>query len=51
MRAQGGLSIRRMCELAVVSRASFYRHWETQEPNEAEMALRDAVQRAALAHR
>lgn len=40
-----------MCELAGVSRASFYRHWEQQEPTEAEMALRDAVQRAALAHR
>jgi transposase InsO family protein len=40
-----------MCELAGVSRASFYRHWEAQEPTEAEMALRDAIQRAALAHR
>ena len=40
-----------MCELAGVSRASFYRHWEAQEPTQAEMALRDAVQRAALAHR
>ncbi len=40
-----------MCELAGVSRASFYRHWEQQERTEAEIALRDAVQRAALAHR
>jgi hypothetical protein len=37
-----------MCELARVSQASFYRHWEQQEPTEAEIALRDAVQRAAL---
>src|ERR1700680_106903 len=51
MRSQGGLSIQRMCELAGVSGASFYRHWEQQEPTEAEMTLRDAVQRAALAHR
>ena len=40
-----------MCELAVVSRAGFYRQWEQQEPSEAEMALRDAIQRQALAHR
>ena len=37
--------------MAVVSRAGFYRHWEQQEPSAAEMALRDAVQRQALAHR
>lgn len=40
-----------MCELAGVSRASFYRNWEKQEPSAAEMSLRDAIQRAALAHR
>ena len=40
-----------MCELAVVSRASFYRDWEQKAPSESEMALRDAVQRMALAHR
>jgi putative transposase len=40
-----------MCELAGVSRASFYRNWEEQEPTAAEMAVRDAIQRAALAHR
>lgn len=40
-----------MCELAQVSRASFYRNWERHEPAAAEMALRAAVQRAALAHR
>jgi transposase InsO family protein len=40
-----------MCELAGVSRASYYRHWEEQAPQEAEMALRDAIQRVALAHR
>jgi putative transposase len=40
-----------MCELAGVSRASFYRSWEQQEPTAAEMAVRDAIQRAALEHR
>ena len=45
------MTIQRMCELAGVSRASFYRDWEQKAPSEAEMALRDAVQRTALAHR
>jgi putative transposase len=40
-----------MCELAGVSRASFYRHWEEAAPEDAEMALRDEVQQAALGHR
>jgi len=51
MRAQGQLSIQRMCELAGVSRASFYRHWTKLEPAAAETELRSAVQRLALAHR
>lgn len=40
-----------MCELTAVSRASFYRDWEQKAPSEAEMALRDAIQRTALGHR
>jgi putative transposase len=40
-----------MCELTGVSRASFYRDWEQKAPPEAEMALRDAVQKTALRHR
>jgi len=40
-----------MCELTAVSRASFYRDWEQKTPSEAEVALRDAVQRLALSHR
>ena len=48
---QGGLTIYGMCEWARVSRASFYRHWEGAAPSEAEMALRQAVQQAALSHR
>lgn len=45
------MSIQRMCELAGVSRASFYRNWEQKAPAEAELALRDAVQKTALSHR
>jgi transposase InsO family protein len=37
--------------MTAVSRASFYRDWEQKAPSEAEVALRDAVQRIALAHR
>lgn len=37
--------------MAGVSRASFYRDWEQRAPSEAEMALRDAIQRTALANR
>lgn len=37
--------------MAGVSRASFYRDWEQKAPAEAEMALRDAVQKTALSHR
>ena len=51
MHSQGGLSIQRMCEMARVSRASFYRHWEKKAPTEAEMALRDVIQRMAVSHR
>lgn len=51
MQAQGGLSIQRMCEVAGVSRASFYRNWEEREADSAKVELRDRVQRLALAHR
>ena len=40
-----------MCELVPVSRASFYRHWEQADPDSAEMALRDAIQKASVGHR
>lgn len=51
MRQQGILTIERMCRLAGVSRAGYYRHWLEAAPDEAGMALRDAVQRAAIGHR
>jgi putative transposase len=40
-----------MCQLAGVSRASYYRHWEEKTPDEAEMTVRAAIQEVALAHR
>ena len=36
---------------AAISRARFYCNWESTAPAEAEMELRDAVQKAALANR
>ena len=40
-----------MCYLTQVSRASYYRHLEEAVPDEAEMAMRVAVQEVVLAHR
>jgi len=51
MPLQGGLSIERMCELARVSRASFYRSFKEQRPAEEEMELRSTIQQIALEHR
>jgi putative transposase len=39
-----------MCQLAGVSRASYYRHWMEVVPDEAEMAIRAAIQKVVLAH-
>jgi putative transposase len=51
MPLQGSLSIERMCELARVSRASFYRFLREQRPDEEEMEVRSAIQQIALEHR
>src|ERR1035441_9894457 len=48
---QGTLGVERMCHLAVVSRASYYRHWEEVAPDEAEMAARVSIQEVVLRHR
>jgi len=48
---QGEASIERMCELGKVSRAGFYRDWQEHQPLEAAVAIRDAIQKAALKHR
>lgn len=46
-----GLGVERMCRLAEVSRASYYRHWQASAPRREETDLRDAIQRLALANR
>lgn len=40
-----------MCELARVSRASFYRSLKEQRPAEEETEVRSAIQQVALEHR
>ena len=50
-RPQGELTVERMCMIAQVSRAGYYRHWTAAAPREEETAVRDLVQRAALANR
>ncbi|HZT68182.1 MAG TPA: IS3 family transposase [Terriglobia bacterium] len=51
MPLQGSLSIERMCQLAGVSRRSFYRSLKERQPAEEEMEVRSAIQQIALEHR
>lgn len=51
MRLQGGLSVERMCQLAQLSRAGFYRHWQQEGPPQEEMELRATIQQIFLEHR
>jgi len=51
MSLQGSLSIERMCQLAEVSRAGFYRSLQEQQPVQEEMEVRSAIQQIALEHR
>jgi hypothetical protein len=46
---QGELTIERMCALAGISRAGYYRHWAASAPRQEETGVRDAIQRLALA--
>jgi putative transposase len=50
-RPQGELTIERMCGLAGVSRAGYYRNWAASAPRAEETGVRDVIQRLALAHR
>jgi putative transposase len=50
-RPQGQATIERLCRLAGVSRAGFYRHWQASAPRAEETGVRDALQRAALENR
>jgi len=51
MPVQGSLSVERMCQLAVVSRAGYYRSFQQHSPGEEEMAVRAAIQEVVLEHR
>ncbi len=48
---QGPLSIERLCALTSVSRATYYRRWHAAAPRAEETALRDVLQRLAVANR
>jgi transposase InsO family protein len=50
-RPQGVLTVERMCALAGVSRAGYYRHWRASAPRQEEAGVRDAIQRVALTNR
>jgi len=51
MSLQGAISVERMCQLAQVSRAGFYRSLQQAEPEQEEMELRRAIQQIFLEHR
>ena len=48
---QGDLSVSRMCALAGLSRAGYYRHWQASAPREEETSVRDTIQGIALKNR
>src|ERR1700704_2311925 len=50
-RPQGELTVERMCALAGVSRAGYYRHLRASLPRQEEAVVRDAIQRVSLANR
>jgi transposase InsO family protein len=51
MPMQGSLSVERMCQLAEISRASFYRSLQEGQPVEEEMEVRSVIQQIVLEHR
>jgi putative transposase len=51
MPLQGGLSIERMCQLAGVSKAGFYRYLRTRDSLDEEMHVRSEIQTVVLEHR
>ena len=51
MSLQGSLCIERMCQLAQVSRAGFYRSLQEQQPVQEEMEVRAVIQQIVLQHR
>lgn len=51
MQRQGNLGIERMCVLAPVGRAGYYRQWQASAPRQEATELRNEIQLLALAHR
>jgi len=51
MPMQGNLGIERVCQLAQVSRAGFYRYLQEKTPIDEDMELRSAIQQIVLEHR
>jgi putative transposase len=51
MPVQGSLSVERMCQMAMVSRAGYYRSYEEHCPVEEEMLVRSAIQQIVVEHR
>src|SRR5436189_1492403 len=51
MSLQGSVKIERMCQLAQVSRAGFYRSLQERLPVEEEMEVRSTIQQIVLQHR
>ena len=50
-RPQGDLTVERLCMLAGLSRAGYYRAWAASAPRQEETAVRDAIQKVALENR
>jgi len=48
--SQGSQRIQRLCRQAGVSRAGYYRFWQKSAPRAHDTAVRDAIQRVALAN-
>jgi len=46
-----GFQANRACEIARLSRAGFYRHYAEHEPRQADVELRDLIQRIAMENR
>ena len=51
MPVQGSLSVDRMCQLALVSRAGYYRSFQERCPEEEEMLVRSMIQQIVVEHR
>ena len=51
MPMQGNLSVERLCDLARVSRAGFYRSLQERAAGEEDVEVRSVIQRIALEHR